>query len=188
MFGTIEGNTGNAYGGEVARMTRNNNASYATAFFRPPYAADPPKPKQIPGSAYNNAGLKYQAHVQDIGWCKPVHDGQVAGTVGYSARLEALKINPPKGLKLRVKVHIEKDGWKTFDNIVHGNDVVIGTTGQYKRIEAIEIDVLENTTGMKLEYRVHQQNYGWKALTPAGFPTGCDGQSLRLEAIQIRLV
>ena len=188
MFGTIEGNTGDAYGGEVARMTRNNNASYATAFFRPPYAVDPPKPKQVPGSAYNNAGLKYQAHVQNIGWCAQVHDGQVAGTVGYAMRLEALKIDPPEGLSLRVKLHIQDIGWTTYDGIKHGSKTVLGTTGKCKRIEAIEIDVLENTTGMKLEYRVHQQNYGRKAWTPAGFPTGCDGQSLRLEAIQMRLV
>ena len=189
MFGTIEGNTGDVYGGEVARMTRNNNASYATAFFRPPYASTP-KPKQIPGKAYNNAGLEYTAHVQNLGWCKQVHDGQVAGTTGFALRLEALKINPPKdsGIVLRVKVHIQDIGWKTYNNIAHGNDVVIGTVGKSKRIECIEIDVIENKTNMKLEYRVHQQDYGWKAWTPAGFPTGCDGQYLRLEAIQIRLV
>lgn len=47
-FGTIEGNTGNAAGGEVARVTRDNNSYYFTAFFRPKYdqAAKPAaKPK-----------------------------------------------------------------------------------------------------------------------------------------------
>lgn len=37
LFGTIEGNTGSSSGGEVKRVTRNNNANYATAFYRPPY-------------------------------------------------------------------------------------------------------------------------------------------------------
>ncbi len=37
LFGTIEGNTGWAAGGEVARITRNNNAGYFTAFYRPWY-------------------------------------------------------------------------------------------------------------------------------------------------------
>lgn len=187
MFGTIEGNTGNAAGGEVARMTRNNNSYYATAFFRPPYK-DEPKPAQIPGSATNNVGFKYQAHVQNLGWCAPVHDGQVAGTTSFALRLEALRIDPPKGVRLRVKLHIQNIGWKTYDGITHGNSVVIGTTGKSLRIEAIEIDVLENSTGKKLEYRIHQQNYGWKGWTQAGFPTGSDGESLRLEAIQIRMV
>lgn len=39
-FGTIEGNTGNTAGGEVARVTRTNWGSYFTAFFRPKYAAE----------------------------------------------------------------------------------------------------------------------------------------------------
>lgn len=39
-FGTIEGNTGNAAGGEVARVTRTNWGNYFTAFFRPKYAAE----------------------------------------------------------------------------------------------------------------------------------------------------
>lgn len=42
-FGTIEGNTGNS---ECKRVTRNNNASYFTAFFRPEYGTpEPEKPK-----------------------------------------------------------------------------------------------------------------------------------------------
>lgn len=36
LFGTIEGNTGSGEG-RVARVVRNNNAGYATAFFRPPF-------------------------------------------------------------------------------------------------------------------------------------------------------
>ena len=40
-FGTIEGNTGWADGGEVARCTRYNYGSYSTKFFRPPYADSP---------------------------------------------------------------------------------------------------------------------------------------------------
>lgn len=36
--------------------------------------------------------LKYQAHVQGAGWQIPASEGEIAGTVGYSKRLEALKI------------------------------------------------------------------------------------------------
>ena len=48
-FGTIEGNTGPTAGGEVLRMTRNNNGPYFTAFFRPKWeggggAPIPPRP------------------------------------------------------------------------------------------------------------------------------------------------
>lgn len=45
-FGTIEGNTGSAPGGECMRMTRYNEGSYFTAFYRPKYASpEPEKPK-----------------------------------------------------------------------------------------------------------------------------------------------
>ena len=39
-FGTIEGNTGWAYGGEVARQTRSIYNGYSVKFFRPPYEED----------------------------------------------------------------------------------------------------------------------------------------------------
>lgn len=39
-FGTIEGNTGNNPGGEVARMTRSIHNGYFVAFFRPTYQAE----------------------------------------------------------------------------------------------------------------------------------------------------
>ena len=40
LFGTIEGNTGNAAEGQVLRVTRDNNSYYFTAFFRPKYDAE----------------------------------------------------------------------------------------------------------------------------------------------------
>jgi hypothetical protein len=43
FFGTIEGNTGDTLGGEVARCTRNGRWGYATKFFRPPYDTAPRK-------------------------------------------------------------------------------------------------------------------------------------------------
>ena len=46
-FGTIEGNTGGGEG-TVARCTRYNYGSYATAFFRPPYSGSAPDPTPAP--------------------------------------------------------------------------------------------------------------------------------------------
>ena len=39
LFGTIEGNTGNAAEGQVLRVTRDNYSTYFTAFYRPKYDA-----------------------------------------------------------------------------------------------------------------------------------------------------
>ena len=39
--------------------------------------------------AKESASVKYQTHVQDIGWQTQVKDGEIAGTEGQSKRLEA---------------------------------------------------------------------------------------------------
>ena len=198
-FGTIEGNTGSSYGGEVARCTRYNDGGYATAFFRPPYGEDKPiMPEQFPGSTVNDAGLAYRVHCQNAGWFPAVRDGQTAGSVGYGARMEAIKIRPPKGYKLEVAAHIATIGWRRY--IVDGDapssgegtsdgDLIIGTVGQSLAIEAIGVRVLQRPSDDKrtLYFRVHKQNFGWMAFTPEGFFSGSDGESLRLEAIQMKL-
>lgn len=197
-FGTIEGNTGWTEGGEVARQTRYNNGSYATAFFRPPYDMEPapepepePEPEQIPGEPVNDAQMWYRAHVQDLGWCDPVRDGQVAGTVGFGKRLEALKMTPPEGWVLDVAVHVANVGWKHYRGIERGvKDPIIGTVGKGNAIESVLITVTARPNGdkRKLKFRVHQAETGWKAWTKEGFASGSDGLSIQLEAIQIKIV
>ena len=197
-FGTIEGNT-NTWDGEVARCTRYNDGSYATAFFRPPYGDTPSdEPHQVPGSTVNDAGLWYRALVQNIGWCDPVRDGQVAGTTGYALRLEAFKITPPDGWELECKVHVQNIGWMDYPNIEKGessgegssdNDPIIGTTGEALRIEDVIIEVKKRPAGdnRKLYFRVHQQDVGWKAWTEEGNASGTEGMGIRLEAIQMKI-
>jgi len=146
------------------------------------------EPKQEAGSPINDAGLWYQEHVQNLGWCEWVRDGQTAGTTGFGLQMEALRINPPEGYRLRVRAHIQNIGWRCYDGIVHGNDVIIGTTGKLLRIEMLIIEVLEKPEGAPdLSFRVHQQNVGWKGWTPSGFASGSDAEAMRLEAIQMKL-
>ena len=143
---------------------------------------------QIPGAAFNDAGMRYQAHVQNLGWCDWVHDGQVAGTTGAELRLEGLHIDPPPGWELEVAVHMQDIGWKLYTGIVHGNTVLIGSTGESRRIEMFGIRVVKKPEGAPdLFFQGHQQNVGWKAWTKDGFFTGSDAESSRLEALRIRI-
>ena len=180
--GGVYGQPGDQTGNEISITPNPGGWDF---ILRPP--ADK-KPEQKPGKAYNNKGMKYRAHVQNLGWCDWVHDGQTAGTVGFSLRLEAITFEPPEGVTLRVKVHQETRGWSTYQDAKHGAPVTVGTTGQSKRLEGICIEAIEMPKGWKLEYRVHVQDYGWLAWTPAGYATGSDGQHRRIEAVQIRMV
>lgn len=182
--GGIYGQIGDQTGNEISIVPIYN---YPWDYvLRPP--ADEVRPKQVPGKTLNSSYLRYRVHVQDLGWCDWVRDGQCAGTTGFAKRWEALNINPPEGLVLRVRVHIQNLGWKTYENIRHGNSIVIGTTGQSLRIEDIIVESVENVTNKTLSFQVHQQDTGWKAWTLDGYSSGSDGLGMRLEAIKMKLV
>ena len=66
LFGTIEGNTGWTAGGEVAHVTRDNNSSYFTAFYRPWYDGQPspgPGPEPGPSPSPTPGGGEWQGKV-----------------------------------------------------------------------------------------------------------------------------
>ena len=142
------------------------------------------KPKQDAGNTVNNAGLKYQAHVQDIGWCDVVRDGQQAGTTGFGKRLEAIRFTEiPAGWEIKAKAHIANVGWKDFGIVKPGT--VIGTTGKSNAIECLIFDVAKKPNNNKLYFKVHQSNIGWKGATPEGYASGTDGMGIQLEAVKI---
>ena len=148
-----------------------------------------PKPetlKQIPGNPVNNAGLYYQAHCQTVGWLGEVHDGQIAGITGLSKRMEAIKIDTRRilGLKLKVKAHIQGEGWVDYGYITH--ETVIGTTGKSKRLEALEIIPEGLPAGKKLYINLHVQRLGWTGWTSSA-QIGTVGMALRAEAIQMKI-
>lgn len=120
--------------------------------------------------------VQYQAHLQDIGWTTWKGNGVMAGSTGESRRLEAVRIAAP--FEIRAKAHIQDIGDVDYGKI--DQNTVIGTTGQSKRLEALAL------TG-DFTYRLHIQNIGWTDWKKAdGSWVGTKGQSLRIEAIEIR--
>ena len=148
------------------------------------------KIEQVAGTAKNNNQLWYRAHCQNVGTLAPVHDGQVAGTVGCSMRMEGLWIdlrtirNTYPNAKLSGDVHVQNKGWIHYDNIEH--DTLLGTKGQSLRLEALKLN-LTGVPDKTLCYEVHVQNIGWQGKKKAGETAGTTGKSYRIEAVKLWL-
>lgn len=131
--------------------------------------------------------IKYQTHVQNIGWQGEKADGEMSGTTGQSLRLEAIKIQLSSSIDggIVYKTHVQDYGWQNFVT----NGQASGTTGQAKRLEAIQMQLTGNAKNQyDLYYRVHAQNFGWLGWAKNGESAGTAGYSYRLEGIQIVLV
>ena len=132
--------------------------------------------------------LRYQGHVQNIGWQYPVACGEVAGTSGLSYRVEALKvklINVPEGMSIEYRGHVQNIGW--MDWVSDGE--MVGTSGQSLRVEALEIRLVgTDADKYSVMYQAHVQNIGWQDWVWDGQMCGTSGQSLRVEAIRIKIV
>lgn len=196
--GGLTGRKGDQDGTEV------NSGTYLpkswTKAFR--YSGPVRKPRQDPGKAVNDAGLRYRAHVERAGWLPAVRDGQTAGTTGQSARLEAIKVTPPEGLVLDVQAHVQRRGNIEYRGIRKGecsgigssaNDPIIGTVGMGLRLEGIWVAASGLPEGRSLVYRAHVQGAGWLPWQTAregryGGLAGTTGQGRRLEAVQMKIV
>ena len=156
-----------------------------------------PLPEQDAGERKNDNYIGYRAHCQNVGWLPAVCNGQTAGMTGHSLRMEAVKIDPPKGVVLDVMAHLQNVGDVWYRGVKTGErsgtessdiDPIIGTTGESRRLEGIEIDVVEWPKSLKgkwLFYQLHLKDVGWTDPVRAGEFCGTRGESRRAEAIRI---
>ncbi|MCL2806676.1 MAG: N-acetylmuramoyl-L-alanine amidase [Coriobacteriia bacterium] len=152
-------------------------------------------PKQSPGIATNSANLVYSAHVQGLGWCERVRDGQWAGTKGFSRRLEAIRIDTQSvpGLRFGMAVHMQSEGWKDMGEV--SPTTTLGSTGKSQRLEMIAPYIIENKTGRRLMFQVHMAGLGdskAQQVTSSiplavAFGLGTTGQSRAIEAFRMWL-
>ena len=132
--------------------------------------------------------VSYSTHVQTYGWQSEVYNGSLAGTVGESKRLEAIKIklvNPEYSGDIEYRTHVQTYGWQDWKK----NGITSGTSGKSKRLEAVQIRL----TGKMAEhydvyYRTQIESFGWLGWAKNGEYSGSAGYGKRLEAIQIMLV
>lgn len=153
--------------------------------------------------------VNYSVHAQSYGWMTQVKDGERAGVVGKSKRIEAIAMsvntngivgedgNPITG-GIMFRTHVQGIGWQDWvSGDADGDSVTMninkknygGTIGQAKRVEAIEIKLTgELSEKYDVFYRVHGQSYGWQTARANGETAGYVGQKKRLEAIEIIIV
>lgn len=119
--------------------------------------------------------IRYEVHIQDIGWQESKENGEVAGTEGKELRVEAINIH--SDLPIKYRVHIQDKGWTEFLE----NDSIAGTVGESLRLEAIHI-----ISEKEIVAAAHVQNIGWQAeQVGKDIIIGTEGESLRLEALRI---
>ena len=131
--------------------------------------------------------IKYQTHVQNIGWQSEKADGEMSGTSGQYLRLEGIKIHLGGSIDggIAYATHVQTYGWQSYVS----DGQLSGTSGQSKRLEAIRMNLTGNAANQyDVYYRVHAQHFGWLGWAKNGQSAGTAGYSYRLEAIQIALV
>lgn len=130
--------------------------------------------------------LRFAAHAASIGWQAAVSGGMIAGTVGESRRVEALRfqiVNTALTGGVQGNAHVQSIGWTGWG----ATNAVVGTTGRALRLEAVQLRLTSQlAANFDLAYRVHVQSIGWMPWVKNGATAGTTGRGLRIEAIQIR--
>ncbi len=85
--------------------------------------------------------------------------------------------------KVSYETHVQDIGWQGEKQ----EGEVAGTTGQSKRVEALQIQLENSSYEGNINYQAHVQNIGWQSAVSDGQIAGTTGQSYRLEALKIWL-
>ncbi len=131
-------------------------------------------------------GIKYRAHVQDIGWQDYVTDGRQAGTTGRNLPMEALEVSVQDiaDLGIEYRAHVQDLGW--LDMVSDG--ATAGTVGKVKKMEAVQMKLTGKAAGnYDLYYRTHVSEFGWLDWAKNGELAGTQGDNYSLQAVQILL-
>jgi hypothetical protein len=82
------------------------------------------------------------------------------------------------------QVHLQDIGWQEWKK----NGEIAGTTGQRKRVEAIQIKLDNAPAGYNISYQVYVRELGWQGWKTNGEVAGTTGESRPVEAIQIQVI
>jgi uncharacterized protein YjdB len=116
------------------------------------------------------------------------NDGTIQAVMLYLYVFEdkiIVKSTPIKSDIIQYRAHVADQCWLPWVN----NNEVAGTTGESRRMEAVQIQVNEAYCNyLHVEYRAHVADHGWLPWVRDGETAGTTGESRRMEAVEIRLV
>src|SRR5262245_21441984 len=112
-----------------------------------------------------------------------MYDGMATGTARHALRIEAIRFRLlPPGIQCRA--HVAGTGWLKWV----GPNEIAGTTGESRRLEAIQFRAVGNLKAHPIIWgRAHVSCIGWQGASDAMAPKylGTVGKSLQMEAIQL---
>ncbi len=152
---------------------------------------------ELAGEMAEHYDVYYRVHSQTYGWLGWAKNGEKAGSSNYAKRLEGIEIvlvekdgeapGSTEGAYMHpwigYSTHVQTYGWQGFKF----DGETAGTSGQSKRLEGIQLKLVDQPYEGSLQYRTHVQTYGWQDWTADGETSGTTGEAKRLEAIQIQL-
>jgi Clostridial hydrophobic W len=86
-------------------------------------------------------------------------------------------------VSISMRGHVQSDGWHDWV----GGGQTVGTTGQSKRLEAIEVKRSSPSSGFSICYDVKIENDGWSGSRCDGSQAGTTNQGKRIEKIKVWL-
>lgn len=135
--------------------------------------------------------IDIQTHLENDGW-KEKKSGMALtiGSVGQDKSIEAVTMSVKSSSNsytggITYQTHVSDIGWQGWKS----DGDVSGTTGQARKIEAIQIKLTgEMGKYCDIYYRAHVTNFGWLGWAKNGESAGTSGYSYKLQALEIKIV
>ena len=135
--------------------------------------------------------VKYEAHMQNLGWISEKRDGETAGEAAGSNHMEAIKICVEQDEEQKLngsiiyQTHVSDMGWQ--NEVKNGQEA--GTTGKNKAVEAVKIRLTgQLKDNYDVYYRVSSEKKGWFGWAKNGELAGSVGFGYGVKAIEVKLV
>ena len=178
----IMGNTGRSSGAHLHLEMRTSADKYGVVEDIASYMGLPNKVGSYNSTDFQiteKPDIRYEVHVENIGWQGEKENGELAGTEGQALRIEAVKIHAD--IPIQYRVHMADKGWGEYVS----NSCMAGTVGESRRIEAIEITSSKN----KIKATAHIEGIGNAYYEESThLIIGTEGRALRLEALRLEFV